>query len=204
MNRKETIEYAKKCFKDHEAKFTQLNEHTQEIEWGKPGTSTYYIRFLLNGNRVFICGDVGDAVYTLTERADIKKISEGYELGYFTGKLTASENGKYCFDSDKAIERLKEQREEYLDDIEDEDDQEEIEEIKEAYEELISLAEECRTIEEWNYGLKDNEVYAEEIDSDWYEWMPCAGNELRQSIVMYWVGLKMAGKQLGYEAKYLD
>lgn len=200
MKREETIQFAKECFKNHVAKFTQINEHTQELEWGNPNSSAYYIRYVFNGNRVFVCGDVGDAVYSLTERADIKKIAKGYELSYFTGKLTASENGKYSFDSNTAIERLTEEKE---NDKEDSENGKLSKELNEAYREIFKLARESSTIDEWHLGLRENEDYALEIDQDWWEWMSNAGNELRQSIVMFWFGIKMAAQQLGYEVKYI-
>lgn len=201
MSKEKVIEFAKKCFEKHKATFIQINEYTQEIEWGEPGTSSYYIRYLLNGNRVFVCGDVGDAVYSLTERADIKKIGETYDLSYFTGKLTASEHGKYNFDGSTAAERIAYNKKCAIEDC-DEDKLDD--EVRRAYNTFFDLARECTSLEEWHYGIRENEEYAMLIDEDWWEWMPGAGNELRQSVVMYWVGLKMAAKQLGHKVKYLD
>ena len=200
MKKEKLIEYAKECFENHKVKFTQISDDTQEIEWGNPKSSAYYIRYLLNGNRVFVCGDVGDAVYSLTERADIKRIAEEYDLHYFTGKITATEHGKYSFDSSTAAERLAYEKK---CDKEDSDTGKLDEEVMDAYRTLFDLARECNSLEEWHYGLREHEEKAMLIDCDWWEWMPNAGNELRQSIVMYWVGLKMAAKQLGYESKYL-
>ncbi|MHC1749446.1 MAG: hypothetical protein AB9856_14335 [Cellulosilyticaceae bacterium] len=197
MKREELIKFAKKEFKDHVATFKQLNEYTQEIEFRKPGTSYYYVRFLLNGNYLFACGDLGEAVYQLTEQARIERIASGYDLGYLTGKLRCVDGGKYTFDSDTAVERIKE-------DLEECDEECLTPERKEAYDTLMDLAKQCSSIETWNVELARHEDEADEVCSDWWEWLPGAGNELNNSVVLYWIALKMAGKQLGHEVKYFE
>lgn len=195
MKREEVIKFAKEEFKDHVATFSQLNEYTQEVEFKKPGTCYYYVRFVMSGNYLFVCGDLGEAVYQLTEQARIDRIAGGYDLGYLTGKLRTG--NKYSFDSDTAIERIKE-------DMEQCDEEDLTDEIKEAYEELISLARGCSTKEEWNIRIAQNEDVADTVGSEWYEWLPGAGDQLDTSIMLYWIALKMAAKQLGHEVKYFD
>lgn len=195
MNREEIIKFAKEEFKDHIAKFTQLNEYTQEVEFKKPGTHYYYVRFVMSGNYLFVCGDLGEAVYQLTEQAKIERIAGGYDLGYLSGKLRTISGGKYTFDSETAIERIKEDMEEcdeeYLDD-----------KRKQAYDDLMDLALECSTNENWNIELAQNQDICRTVDTDWWEWLPGAGQQLSTSAVLYWIALKMAAKQLGYKVAY--
>ncbi|MGL5766188.1 MAG: hypothetical protein ACRCX8_11165 [Sarcina sp.] len=195
MKKDEVIKWAKDEFKDHVATFSQLNEYTQEVEFKKPGTCYYYVRFVMSGNYLFVCGDLGEAVYSLTEQARIDRIAEVYDLGYLTGKLRAGE--KYTFDSDTAIERIKEDMEQY-------DEEDLTDESKEAYEEIISLAKGCSTKEEWNIQIAQNEDVADKLCSEWWEWLPGAGDQLDMSIMLYWIALKLAAQQLGYEVKYFE
>lgn len=195
MKTEEVIKLAKENFKDHVASFSQLNEYTQEVEFKKPGTCHYYVRFVMSGNYLFVCGDLGEAVYQLTQQARIDRIAGGYDLGYLTGKLRTG--NKYTFDYDTAVEDIKEDMEEWeAEDLTDE--------IKKAYEDLIDLAQGCNTQEQWHIALAQNEDIADKISSEWWEWLPRAGEQLRTSIIFYWVALKMAGKQLGYEVKYFE
>lgn len=195
MKMEKIIESTKEEFKDHVAKFTQLNEYTQEVEFKKPGTSYYYVRFVMSGNYVFVCGDLGEAVYQLTEQAKIERIASGYELGYLSGKLRTISGGKYTFDSETAIERIKEDMEEC--DNESLDDKR-----KQAYDDLMDLALECSSNENWNISLAQNQDICYTVDADWWEWLPRAGEQLRTSVILYWIALKMAAKQLGYDVAY--
>ena len=195
MNKERAIEFARKTFEKHEATFTQLNDYTQEIVFKKPGTGIYGMRFVLSGNCVFVCGDCGEGVYCLAEQARIDRIAGNYDLGYFTGKLRCNDGGEYVFDSDTAIEGINEDMSEWEKD-------ELTAERKEAYGELIEIARCCSSIEEWSIELARNEDMLNDQFGEWWEWLPSVGNELRTSVVMYWVALKMAGQQLGYEDKY--
>lgn len=197
MNKEEIIKFAKEEFKDHVAKLTQLNEYTQEVEFKKPGTNHYYVRFVMSGNYLFVCGDLGEAVYQLTEQANFERIASGYDLGYLSRKLRTISGGKYTFDSETAIERIKdhmmERDEEYLDD-----------KRKQAYDDLMDLALKCRTIENWNTELAHNQDICRTVDIDWWEWLPAAGQQLSMYAVLYWIALKMAAKQLKYKVSYFE
>lgn len=84
---KATKDIRENWFKDHVAEI-QGEEGLQVIYWGQPGTSMYRTKFVLAGYNVFVSGDLGEAVYNLTCAATLENI-KGFDLGYFTGKLTA-------------------------------------------------------------------------------------------------------------------
>lgn len=79
-------------FKDHVAKFSTEGRF-QTLEWGKPGTSNYWSRFIISGGTLIVYGDVGDAIYTWSDKLTFQWLSK-LNLGYFAGKCQASENGR--------------------------------------------------------------------------------------------------------------
>lgn len=60
----------------------------------------YRTKYVLSGANVFIAGDIGEAVYTLTCAATPENI-KGFNLSYFTGKLKSSCGDRWNFDSKK-------------------------------------------------------------------------------------------------------
>ena len=60
----------------------------------------YRTKFVLAGYNVFISGDIGEAVYNPCP-ATLENI-KGFNLGYFTEKLTAFREERWDFDEGKA------------------------------------------------------------------------------------------------------
>ena len=129
-------------FADHVAEI-KGEEGLQVIQWGTPGTSMYRTKYVLSGSNVFISGDIGEAVYTLTCTATPENI-KGYNLSYFTGKLKASYGDRWNFDSEKARRELNEYWEEY-----DMNDQEDMR-MK-----ILSAINESSSMSEYQYWLHD-------------------------------------------------
>lgn len=72
------------------------------IDWRKPGTGVYSVRYLLDRNYLHVTGDCGDALYQLTEEATLERLAH-YDMDYLFGKLRCmdSEGGpllrhRYC------------------------------------------------------------------------------------------------------------
>src|SRR5690606_35118888 len=97
-------------------------EGFQQIIWSK-GSFEYRTKYILSGNNIFVSGDMGEAVYTLTCPATLDNIKE-FNLGYFTGKLRAYHEDKYDFNEVLAKQQLNEIWDEW--DFDDYDDSEEI------------------------------------------------------------------------------
>ena len=69
-------------FRDHIATLTEHGD-LKILEWEKPGTSFYYVRYVFDGNRIYITGDLGEAVFCLTWKADIHSFNN---IGLFSRK----------------------------------------------------------------------------------------------------------------------
>mgnify|MGYP000947007397 CR=1 FL=1 len=94
-------------FKEHKATYEKLSDNTVVLTFKKPNTNMYYVRYVLDKNVLFITGDIGDAVFCLTEKADLKTLATDYNNHYLFGKLRADREA-YDFDSEKAIKTFKE------------------------------------------------------------------------------------------------
>ncbi|EJR36972.1 hypothetical protein [Bacillus cereus] len=183
---KATKDIRENWFKDHVAEI-QGEEGLQVIYWGQPGTSMYRTKFVLAGYNVFVSGDLGEAVYNLTCAATLENI-KGFDLGYFTGKLTAFCEERWNFDEEKAKRELDEYWKEY-------DMNETTENGREVYDHIISAIDESSSMEGYHFWL--SEVYHNSsLDSDTLEDVWNFGKRLPRRLIGYWLGLQMAIEQL--------
>lgn len=193
MSDDERMEIIKKeWFGEHKAKYEKLSEDTAVLTWKKDGTSIYYARYLLDRNTLIVTGDIGDAVFCLTEKADFENLATHYGMHYLFGKIRAH-NQAYDFNSDKAIESLEYRFSDYEFDTDEE--QEEFNELKDEI--FTTIREECNTQGQWAYELNTN--YYEKIsdyDTDCFEWIYDIGEELSWQALGWVVGLRMAYDQL--------
>lgn len=183
-------------FKDHKATYQKLNENTSVLTWKKNGTNMYYVRYIFDNSRLFITGDISDAIFCLTEKADLKTIATEYNNHYLFSKLRADREA-HDFNSNKAVDTFKHNfSEDYLsiEDYEEED--------KEKYSELLSdfisvLKDDCTTSGNLSHHLSA-EYYdrISEFDCDCGEWIFDIGNELSWQALGWVVGLQMAYEQL--------
>ncbi|MDK7474941.1 hypothetical protein OWP15_19880 [Bacillus paranthracis] len=173
-------------FADHVAEI-KGEEGLQVIQWGKPGTNMYRTKYVLSGANVFIAGDIGEAVYTLTCAATPENI-KGFNLSYFTGKLKASCGDRWNFDSKKARKELNEYWEEY-----DMNDQEE--DSEEMRMKILSAINESSSMSEYQYWLHDA-YHTTSMDSDTISDVSDFGKRLPYRLIGYWLGLQMAIEQL--------
>lgn len=197
MNRSERIEKEIKehWFKDHKAELINYGDIIV-LNWRNPKTICYYVRYVFDGYRMYITGDIGDAVFDLTWESTVHSFNDLY-LGYFLGKMSACSNGKYEFDSDTAKEELIKWKSELLEDREFQNEDEK-EEFLETISEMISDAGECQDEEQWAWEYV-NEKYNDfisENDCDYWEWMYNIGRVTPYRNYAYLIGLKMASEQL--------
>lgn len=181
-------------FKNHTIKKIEGEEGFQRISWGEKGTRAYQIDYVLSGNMVFVSGDLGDAVYSLTCPATLDNIKR-FDLTYFTGKLTAHQRDKWCFDSSLARKQIKE----YFLDWCDVDHIDQLnEDDKNLYEELMFATRNWSTLKHFQTAVFS---ICERAEVDWFDFR-CAsciadcGSKLNPCIIAYWVGLKMIIEQL--------
>lgn len=178
-------------FSDHKATYEKLNDDISVLTWKKQGTSMYYVRYIFDRNRLFVTGDIGDAVFVLTEKADLKTMATEYSNHYLFGKLRAN-NEAYDFNGEKAIKSFKQHFNK--DDIEPEDE----EDFNDLMEEAIgTIKDECNTSSQWGHclsaGLYDR---ISEYDCDCWEWVSDIGTELSWQALGWVVGLQMAYDQI--------
>jgi hypothetical protein len=64
----------------------------EKVVWQKPGTSMYKVVYLIDNNRLFVYGDIGDAVYSWSECITWKFLHDMC-FSYFHSKCRASETG---------------------------------------------------------------------------------------------------------------
>ena len=102
-------------FTDHVADYKKINDRISILDWGNPGTVVYRVRYVFDGNRLYISGDLGEAVFRLTWKGNPKSFKD-INIHYFHEKLSAYGAPKYDFDSELAIKELKETIEDYKND----------------------------------------------------------------------------------------
>lgn len=181
-------------FEKHEVKSITGEEGFQQIIWGEKGTSMYQVKYVLSGNNVFISGDLGEAVYSLTCAATLENIN-GFNLSYFTGKLTAHSRDRWNFDEKLAKKEIREHFTDWCDvdsvsDLEDEDSK--------LCRELLEAT------GEWSLQNHfESAVYSiyQQTSVDWFdsETASCiagCGKRLPLSFIAYWLGLQMVIEQL--------
>lgn len=201
-------------FKDHKAKLEKLSEDVSILTWRAPGTSSYYVRYVFDCNKIYITGDLGDAIFKIYDKVDLEKAAN-VDIYYFHKKLTARDEEKWAFNGEKAIQRLKEEIEqiaerklEYLglDDISELEkeltDEEEkkvalLDEHIEMFKSMFESVEECSYRSKWVQCVYSEYLDAiDDYDSDFYEWIFDIGNEYPRSVQAFLIGLKMAWEQL--------
>lgn len=190
---KERMDFIKsEWFKDHIATYEELSKNTSVLSFNKQGTNAYAVRYIFDRNYLIITGDIGDAIFCLTEKAKLKSIADEYSISYLFGKLRADRDA-YDFDGEKAIEKLKSNFAEY-----DFDDDEEKEEFEDLAEEMYSaIREECNTESQWATILNcDYYDKIQEYDCDCWEWIYSIGKEYSWQALGWVVGLRMAYEQL--------
>lgn len=173
-------------FENHVAEY-QTHGDLKVLMWKAPNTGMYHARFVFDGNRMHVTGDIGTASFWFTEKADVFNQSQ-YNLGYFVEKLEAFKGEKYTFNSENAVEYLKDWRKEL--------DENERDYSEDEMDKLIHLCKTCDSIEEWGEIIHQNSGFISQLDYEYYEWIYDIGNEYSNRLRGYLVALKMAAKQL--------
>ena len=183
-------------FKNHKAELVKCGDMTI-LNWKKADSNTYYVRYIFDGYRMYVSGDIGDAVFSLTWKATLASFNE-LDIDYFLSKMTTCSNGKEKYCEEKASARLKEWKAELLED-KIFDNEEEKKEFLEKFDDLISGAEGCTSTEQWAWEYVNSDTFCEfisENDCDYWEWIYNIGTVIPYHNFAYLIGLKMAYEQL--------
>lgn len=187
-------EIKNRWFKDHVATVTE-HEGVTILDWRKPGTNMYAVRYIFSGNRLFISGDLGDAIYWLTWKATIASF-EDVGLHYLMGKLTCCSRERWNFDEDKARKELKDWYKESIEGYED--DKEVVSAAKEISHAVEGIIPEYSYFQHYNnavgYVLQD--LNQDVFDYETFAYIADFGKSLPIVFVAYLLGIKMANEQI--------
>lgn len=196
-------QYIRECwFPEHRATLTQQG-NLQVLDWRKPGTCVYAVRFVFDGEYMYISGDIGEAVFRLTWEADVHSFNN-ISTHYFMEKMKAFSDDKYDFDRQTARDALLEWKEDYLNDnyYMDED---RILEFDDNFNELLKSIDECSCKEHWAAIVNERyNDFISEMDQDYWEWIYNIGDEVPARIYGYIVALQMASEQLKLHDKIAE
>lgn len=179
-------------FKDHVATLAE-HDGVTILDWSKPGSSFYSVRYIFSGSSLFITGDIGDAVFSLTWRATIDSF-EKVNLGYLMGKLSCSSRDRWNFNSEKACKELDEWLDERIHDLED--DRKGIQVVLDIHRDLQ------RAIREYDSeSVYKHEVWRcyqeyDDTDAEEFEVISDFGRHLPKEFIAYLLGIHMANEQL--------
>lgn len=144
-------------FKNHVATLSKHGD-LEVLDWQQPGTVIFKVRYVFDGCHMYVSGDLGEAVFRFTEKANPTRVSR-YDLHYFEEKLRAFCDARRDFDRDKAKGYLVEQKNEGIID-------------ESVYSELLSLVDQCSTSREWEHLIYDD---VNRFGEDAWEWLPGIG-----------------------------
>lgn len=197
MDREEQIikDLKEYWFKDHKATLTEYGD-IAVLDWRKPGTSNYAVRYVFDGYRMYIGGDIGEAVFNLTWKATVESFLD-VNISYFISKMAVGE--RTTWDGETAKQALLDWKKErfeneeyYFNEKFTKDD------FKELIINLIDTTDKCNSQEEWAWKYVNGE-YGDDIykfDNDYWEWIYDIGNVVPYHTYGFLIGLQMAAKQL--------
>jgi hypothetical protein len=180
-------------FPEHKAKLTE-HEGISIIDWKKDGTSIYGVRYIFAGSRLYVSGDIGDAIFHLTWLATPQSF-KGVNLGYLLGKLTCHSRNRWHFDERKAKNDLREWYEEVTAEENGEKYLKEAKEIHNALKKIIASVSSPEELERELFGYYvDNPFYY--FDAEDFSMFSKFGRKLPHVFVAYLLGIKLALEQL--------
>lgn len=190
---KDMEEYiAKNWFENHKANLTTYDD-VSILDWKEEGTSVYSVRYIFAGSKLYISGDIGNAIFDLTWKSTPDSF-EDINLGYLLGKLSCHSRERWHFDEKKAKTDLHDWHEEMTYDAE-EKSLKEANEIYSAMNQIIDSVSSPKELEMelFNYYM-DNSFYY--FDGEDFSILSDFGKKLPMCFVAYLLGIKLANKQL--------
>ncbi len=188
-------------FKNHQVEtqdFTNGDKVIRAVRFRRPGTIIYSVKYVFDGCRIYVSGDLGCAVFecTWTPKPDDKTPS----FWYFFEKCRAYEGDRWDFNTEVCKATL---RNTLL--MPDKNGNHTVypetwdNEAKRVFRALLRGSEETSTPAQWSHVMQ--EVSAEEgslssVDNDYWEWMYGAGNVMPTRMIGMLTGLRMVSEHL--------
>ena len=193
-------------FKDHQIDVTELSADNgmgiTVVDFYKPGTICYSVRYIYSGHFLYVTGDLGDAVFNCTWKT--KPVDSVWKnLWYVFEKLSASENGRsrQCMDFDDGV--CKETiRQTLLDTCEDGRTRMKPDHWSEyqsgVFTKLLNAADDCSSRDSWAAAIQevDRDYDLGRLDADWWEWLYGAGDVMPARMVGIITGLQIVSERL--------
>lgn len=188
-----------KHFSEHKITETIVSDNFKIIEFKKEDSNSYSLRYIIDGGKLIVTGDHGEAVYRwFCNDLTIKELSN-MNVHYFNGNCQTSSNGLKKWSSDVAGRTLEDyfqnnfvdkffENSEIKETIEKE--VEHLKKIKELFEELVE-----NSHDELEYTcFVKNSSEVEDLLSDAHEWIYNVGNDIPMSARIHLLGLKLIQK----------
>lgn len=86
-------------FKDHKATYTKLSDRVTSIDWKRDGSGFYAVRYVFDGDKLYITGDIGHALYRLTWQGTPASFKDVH-YGYFNEKRQCSSRSFFEYNAD--------------------------------------------------------------------------------------------------------
>jgi hypothetical protein len=179
-------------FANHKAKVTE-HEGITILDWRQERTVTYSIRYIFCGSRLYISGDIGEAIFNLTWAARPESFND-VNLSYFLEKLSCHSRERWHFDEKKALNDL----EEWYEEETFEPGANYLKETTEVYKYLKEIFKSVGTHKElerelFNYYQDNSFRY---YDGEDFAIFSDFGKKLPRVFVAYLLGIKLANQQL--------
>lgn len=174
-------------FAKHHAEYSRAELGRATVErliWREPGTSINRVDYLCDGGRLFVAGDLGDAIY-ITGAHDLAWWTR-CDLSYFASKCDASEYGRgyKTWDDAECRARVNGQVEQMRADGETVD-------ADRVYAALYAIGDGRDAWTEWMRG-EASDLFGD----DWWDFVPNFGVRPDQRCALHLAGLKAAMTQL--------
>ena len=200
-----TIAEAVKAFSNHVATLSVGTNGIDALDYRRPGTVCYSLRVVFDharGSRVYISGDLGEAVVYPTCDATLCGMAKCFtsrdkagglnvNWGYFLEKVRATSDS-YCWDEESFAHDFKEHCDEYG----------------------LTIAEEFleNHMDRWGGGIDvdsrdgvtlsdDTKFDLHEIDCDYREWVYDCGKRVSARVILWLVALRLAYEALKAESE---
>ena len=190
----------KEWFKDHVVDVREDTGLVTVVDFHRPGTNIYAVRYIFAGHYVYVSGDLGSAVFNCTW--PVTPTGKHWnDRWYIFGKLEAARKGDFDeFDSEVCVTEIrntlleKDKKGNHTRYPENWDESQ-----KKTYRELIKRARECNSQLSWSTALADLNASSGlyELDECWWEWLDGAGTVMAPNIVGIIEGLTLIAEKKG-------
>ena len=178
----------------HESTWTDNPATVTLVDFHRPGTGQYFMRFLMCGNKLFVTGDIVNAVFSLTEKADLLSLSK-YDTAYLYEKMSCIDDRDkgYDFSSDVALEDIKA----YFADKDDwfDEGSAEWKAAERREKRLLSAAADCIGFSDWREAVREEyETYSTISDTEEEGLVSSFGSVFSYGFLAVQEGLRMAAR----------